>query len=265
MSDGQVTGNVGIGSDGTLNLQGSSVISGIVYEDPIGTTVTSGGSSSSSHFPDGIQSRDLSSALSDAMNASIEFKSLTPTSTIASSIALGGSTNQTFSAGGTLNVIDIHGSVDLEGTSSFTFTGSSSDYFILNIDQSIKLGGTSSFVLSGGLTPENVIVNVLGPAGQNGVDIESGAHGIGTFLDVNGNATIHGGSVSAPALTGALISGGDIELQSTPYINGAPSFSLTPQVLPVPLPPVAWSGLLLLGGLVALKAGRSGRSLAVGV
>jgi len=56
-----------------------------------------------------------------------------------------------------------------------------------------------------------------------GLSLASGTHSFGTFLVPYSNTIkLDGGTSANGVLTGALIAGGDIELQSTPWIIGAP-------------------------------------------
>ncbi len=224
-----VTGDVGVGPGGELDMQGGSKVTGTVFVDQTGNVVLGGGSTVG-----GTVVQSMSQAVSDAIAASTAFAAATPNQTIAAATVNAGGTS--FSNPGGTEIVKITGNVDLEGSHTLTFTGAANDHYVVDVTGGLKLGGSSKILLSGGITPSDLIFNIEeNNASVNGVDIESGAHAVGTFLAPFTSATVHGGSLLDPALTGAVIAGGNtINIQSTAYITGAP----TP---PVPAPSSAVS------------------------
>jgi hypothetical protein len=77
------------------------------------------------------------------------------------------------------------------------------------------------------LFAHDLLEGTLRPTSPNtvGLSMASGTHEFGTFLAVNTSTKIDGGSLLAPALTGAIIGDGNaggtgIQIQSTAYITG---------------------------------------------
>jgi hypothetical protein len=208
---------VGVGPNGTLNLQGGSIVVGTVYKDPTGTVVTGGGSTISG----GIVTRSLSQAVSDAQAAAAEFASAPANQTITGNLSSG----MAFSPnpGGT-KIIDITGNVNLGGSSILSFSGTSNDYYVVNVGGSFAFGGTSAILLSGGLTPQNLFFNIeLNNNNAVGLMLASGTHSFGTFLVPYSEVMLDGGTQPNPVLIGAVIGGGaSINIQSTAWVVGVP-------------------------------------------
>ena len=232
-----ILGDVAVGTNGTLNLQGGSQITGTVYKDPSATVIVGGGST----ILGGQVTTALTQADIDAHAASAQFSAAPANQTIAGNVT----SSTVFTPIGGTKIIDITGNVNLGGSSTLSFSGTASDYFIVNVGGSFNMGGTASIVLSGGLTPQHLIWNIeLNSPSTVGLSLASGTHSFGTFLAVNTSTKIDGGTSANPALTGAIIGDGTaggtgILIQSTAWISGAP--------IPIPEPTALALGALAFG------------------
>jgi hypothetical protein len=125
-----VTGNLGVGPNGSGKFSGSTLVTGATRVDPTAGIKTSGSASINPTVT------DLTAAVYDAFRASAQIAALAPTQTFG-----GIQGSQTITGNGGTNVISAQ-SIHLSGT----FT----------------LSGKSAITLSGGVDPANVHFNILG-------------------------------------------------------------------------------------------------------
>jgi hypothetical protein len=250
-----INGDMGIGPSGTLDSSSKGNLIGDLYvPNPPPYTKPSSLTISGSIFTN----QNLSGALSDASNASMQFAALTPTLDLGT-----GNLPASITGNGGDNVIHID-RIPNSGTAKGTFTliGGPNDYFIFNVDRYMAVNAFN-MVLStatGTVLPNHIIWNVLGtgagnPAGSSyAVSFEGTSTMFGTVLALNGGIdTGHG------ELTGALIGGVSsgsttgMYLHSKETINFAGFQPQTQAVIPEPSSIV----MMALGALGAL--GLAGR------
>jgi hypothetical protein len=224
-----INGNVGVGPSGSLTNMAPSVINGNVYLD------SSASYSGPGHLNGSlITGQNLSPAVAAAQNASATFAAMTPTANVS------GGTGGTIVGNGGTNVVNVSGNL----TAPLTLTGTAADKFIVNVQGGIALGGNTAIGAGSGVTPGQVVFNVLG--GDVNTHVGNAVNGI--LLDANGNMTLDG------KFNNEIIGGGkSITLMSGAVVNG-PS---PPNTVPAP-PSVVLLGLG--GALLALRQYRSRRT-----
>lgn len=242
-----VAGTGAVGPSGSLNLNGGSYITGTVTRDPTATVTGFGGT---------IITSSLSSAVSDALNASAAYAAMTATQVFGDLTA-----SQLIVGTGGVNVISIN-SILYNTGDTLTLSGSLNDIFIINVPNlgsgdtgQVKLTGSSSVTVAGGVIPEHVLFNIQGTnnSSQAGVDINGSI--VGTYLIPGRSLDLS----SSGTLVGAVIAGGQtLKIAGGGIVDYAP---FNPG--PVPAPP----SVLLLGlggiGLAALAAHARRRAGAV--
>ncbi|MEA5518603.1 PEP-CTERM sorting domain-containing protein [Limnoraphis robusta] len=139
-----------------------------------------------------LQGDELSSVTSSAQTASNNaFDVSNPTD------AFGGISETTTVTGvgspSFKNVIDIDGSINLDGENKFTINADRGESVVLNIRGDLRLSGFAAIELTGGVKVDNVLINVLGD-----VSLFGDSSVFGTILAVNNgsNTTINGGRVA---------------------------------------------------------------------
>jgi hypothetical protein len=235
----KITGDVGVGPHGQLNINNGGSVTGVGYLDNSSAPNASlaGGSS----VPGGgTQLRNLAGAVADAESAS-------------SGLAANGTWNQTFNTGintnsaaltitqtTTLTYVDIIGDLVTGNGHALTFQASSAnDFFVVNVTGKVSILGGGVSV--SGIDPSHLFISSRSTDATGAVVITNGAAANGIFL-----ATLGGMSLGSGTLKGAVIGDGtSITVNNGFQLTGDPS----PFVAPVPLPTAASSGLLALGGL----------------
>jgi hypothetical protein len=202
-----VTGNVGIGQNSTLNLSGINVIAGTMYEGSGVTTNNSGFTWATG----GTVTQSMSTAISDANNASIAAAALTATAGLTgqgSAISLTNS-SLTIKALSNLseNVLTISSLSLLNGTLTFDDNGFTGAKFIINVTGGFSVGssGLGKSIIQGinGATAADIIFNIEGTGSTVSLTGSSSNSIIGTVLAPSRNVTVGGGGT----LTGALMAG----------------------------------------------------------
>jgi choice-of-anchor A domain-containing protein len=198
-----VDGNVGIGPLGTGQFNAGTV-TGEIIVDPTGTL-------SKVKVPNGgIVTQPLNQAVTDATTASANAAALPPTQTFSADVT----TSLTLVSTGALNVINFEKKLALSNK-TLTLSGGANDVFILNIFGQFKFDGGSKVVLQGGLGPENVLFNIIGPGDTVKISGGLDSNGIpktqliGTVLAVERTVDASGSMV-----TGEIISAEDIHIDS---------------------------------------------------
>ncbi|HWE98152.1 MAG TPA: hypothetical protein VG269_29675 [Tepidisphaeraceae bacterium] len=212
-----IKGDVAVGPNGSLTLGGNSVVTGTVFRDPSATVSVGGGSTVG-----GTVVQNMTLALDDAFGAAAAFSSHAADQTISGNLT--SSTSFSPVDGGT-KFIDVNGNVSLGGSNTLTFNGTADDYYVVNVSGTFALGGTADIQLAGGITPQDLFFNIeFSDASQNGLQLASGTHSLGTFLVPFSEVTLDGGTSASPVVTGAIIGDGhNIAIQSTAWVEGAPS------------------------------------------
>lgn len=267
---GQTFGNVGAFGDVALNSSSPPAILGQLL---LGTSGNTGGSSGnlSAQISGGIvqtaaSNTFLVNAASAALSAANTFKGLTADQTITTDITSTTTLTATHSG---FYVVNVNANISLGNNDKLILTQAAgvNAQFVLNVDGNITLNGGNNFsggeiVLAGGLTQNNVVVNVTSTANDNvtssGGSSADPAHSgntlpnayiQGILLDVNGGIHLSPGQVY-----GEIIGGGS-------EINLVSGSQVTSNSVTTPLPSTAFSGAALLGVLGAGLAVRKRRSL----
>ncbi len=203
-----VTGNVGIGQNSTLNLSGINVIAGTVYE---GSGVSTNNGLGLTWATGGTVTQSMSTAVSDANNASIAAAALTATAGLTSQGSAISLTNSslTIKALSNLseNVLTISSLSLLNGTLTFDDNGYTGAKFIINVTGgfSVASSGLGKSIIQGinGATAADIIFNIEGTGSTVSLTGSSSNSVIGTVLAPSRNVTVGGGG----SLTGSLIAG----------------------------------------------------------
>jgi hypothetical protein len=240
-----VIGTLGVGPNGFGEFTGSSFVTGITFVDPTAGVKTSG---SASIHP---VTTSLSPAVNDALWASTKVAALAPTQTFGD---LKGPATIT-GTGGT-NVISAK-SLRLSGSETLTLAGSPLDHFLFNIPGRFTLSGSSAIKLTGGVSPANVLFNILGPESVGTVALTGSSKGVGTFL-VPERSFSFGPSV----IEGSVLAGGkDIRIHSGARLKQPPSTDTHPPTVASVPEPASWTltavGALALAGYGWRRARKS--------
>lgn len=160
---GTTTGNVGVANAGNLALSGSAgpSIDGDVYLG-MGVSVAAPNLVTGTIFTN--QDTTLDQAVIDAVNAAAFFNGLADTFTIT-----GGKINSSMTITATTNLNVTH-ITDLDlNHEDLILVGTSTQEFVINVAGGFKISGDNSLadgsgkiILSGGLTPQNVVFNIVG-------------------------------------------------------------------------------------------------------
>jgi hypothetical protein len=243
---GTTVGNVGISSGGNLQLNSSNgnppvAIQGNVY---LGNTATMShpGQVTGTVFTN--QDVRLGQANTDARNASTAFAKLAPTMAIS-----GGAINANTIIYGVpgVNVINVSG-INLGNGQKLTLHGPVGTQFIINDSGGFTLN-SGRILLTGGLTPNDVVLNITG----TGTLQTSG--GLNNASLINGILLAPNASIAfAPGLVnGELIAGGQsIHLVSGASVNWCPSTDTTATAATVDTAPEPSSLVLALLGTLGV-------------
>src|SRR5579872_4182000 len=140
MSDGLVSGTVFVNTASKPNVSGPSTISGGITQNA-------------------ATDARLAQAVTDAKNASTNYGALHATITSITAINQNGG-NLTITGGPGVNVLNL--SMLVLNGATVTLSAPAGASFVVNVTGKVALQGTSIINLDGGLTPFNVLYNVLG-------------------------------------------------------------------------------------------------------
>jgi hypothetical protein len=154
----------------------------------------------------------LDQAVADALAASQSAASLPATITSPTSITISNpSQNITITGGTGTNVLHITNVAISNG--KVTLNAPHGGSFIMDVSGNFALSGGSKIVLAGGITPSDVLYNLIGSGG--GVSITGGASVTGILL-----APQRVIALDSSAVTGEILSGGiSIALSGTTQVN----------------------------------------------
>ncbi len=211
-----IQGNIGVASSG-YKYQGSGSVN-----TPGSFDIHTGSNfQTSSHGIQGPVNQNsaadarLEAAKAAAFDTSAFFASQTPTATYGS---LGG--DFTISQSSVGNYVFNISSISLSGNDRITLSAPAGSCFVLNITGNMSFSGSTHISLAGGLTPANVLYNVLGTGSAvsfSGGGNSSGVDGI--ILAVNRSIQI------SPGLINGAVIGRDINMSS-----GASVIGVVPEV-----------------------------------
>ena len=225
---GYVNGTVGIAAPGSLQSSGPDINGTIFIQS--GVTV---GTSGSAQISGGVVTDNarIQLAVQDAINRSAFYASQMGTA-----VTITGN-NQTITGSSALNVFNLT-DLNISGGKQLTLSAPAGSQVVLNITGGFNLTGGSDILLSGGLTPSDVLYNVLGSGGQVALN-GGGGNGIpeaqisGILLSPQRKIALAPGFVN-----GSVIGGGGISIVSGAKIQGVKG-----------IPEPGTVALLLMGGL----------------
>lgn len=228
-SDSNVTidGDVAISNNGKLTLQAPCTINGNLYLG-VGATNEGPGTITGSR----TTNVDFSAAQDQLFQASTTLK------TLQADYTKGDVTSgMTFAAQGPVTVIDMM-SLNLSKGEDILFSGSPTDYFILNISGKMALSGDATIGTS--LYTSRVILNLY-DTGSLGTVAKKGTVINATTLVPYATATFH-------SVNGAIYSGNqNITLMSDATVNHLPYAPPVPSPVPIPgIPILLGSGLAVV-------------------
>lgn len=159
----------------------------------------------------GVNQRNMSGPVNDALAASAAFAALTPTQTFSSL-----SENQVIVGNGALDVIRVTGMVALK--QGLTLEGNSSDFFVFQLTTGasghvLTLSGMTMTLL-GGVTADHIVWSLAGKGGD--IVINAGAKVYGTFLAPYRNITVDHGDITGRVIGGG--NGGFVKVHSSSHI-----------------------------------------------
>ena len=227
LTSGAVTGNLGIGSGGTISNASGSSITGSVFESSSGQYSGSGTLSGSTT----VNATTLSSNLTGVTQAESHAAALTATQTFTNI-----TTATTITGVAGLNVIDINGNITLS-SAALTLSGPANAYFVVNVTGNMTLTGSgASLLTSGGVTNSDILYNFT--ASNAAISAQAGETMDGIVMATGTSSTM---SLTGTTSNGELIGKGITLASSASVHQSGPS---------VPEP----SSLLLLGsGLLGLR------------
>src|ERR1039458_8472406 len=187
----QIGGNVGIGTNGKIDVADHDQFPGTLFADP--TANISFGYHSG--FTGGVTTESFT-AIQNAVMAEAAFvASLTPTQTfsqITSAITITGNGGQ--------NVIQVNGPVNLSNGHNLTISGGPNDTFFFNISGGFFLNGAN--VVLNGVTANQVMF--FFPGSGDPIQVSNGNTN-GIFLALQRTITIQGGTHVSEFISGAEI------------------------------------------------------------
>ena len=212
--DPVIQGNVGIGSlsngTPTVHLNNAVTVAGNLNFAGAISLANSGTGHNT-----GATNANVSQVNTDLINLNSLSATLGAEAGTALAISIGNNATQTVNAAsGTLdgsgnNVFTVS-SMSFVNGATLIINGSASQFVVLNFDFNTHFSGTIK--LTGGITPDQVLFNLIGGANLTGGDtLQFAANGVsqsGTFLDPNGTITMN--SVN---LTGHLFGGDSSDMQ----------------------------------------------------
>lgn len=212
--------NVGVPEAGNFSMSGSSIIHGSLFLNTAGTLNLSGSSSIQGGLrQNGATDAVLNQAVVDALAASETVAGIPPTNHSITHINITKpSQSMTLIGSSGINVLNLTDLVITNGT--LTLSAPIDGLFIINITGKFSLSGGSDILVGGGLSPLNVLYNIIG-AGEK-VSISGGTTNGVPNMTINGIilAPQREISVNAGLVIGEVIGGGkQITITSGGQVN----------------------------------------------
>ena len=205
-----VTGNYGVGGQGTLHITGSSTINGKLVMHSGGQPQLSGQAS----ITGGVSNNDaqLNQALADAQMLSDAAAAESVSAAYASLTNVNGS--MTITGGPGQKVVLSLQDFKLNGGDTFTMQGTATTSFIINVAKNFALTGNSQIVLSG-VPPQNVLFNIRGTGSDVAFSGKAGMSGI--LLALNRKVDLSSGHVTGKVIADQVVitSGGSVVTPTT--------------------------------------------------
>lgn len=205
-----VTGNYGLGGQGTLSITGSSKITGKLVNHTGGQVNTSGAGTITGGVT--INDAQLNQALTDAQMLSDAAAAESVSAAYASLTNVNGS--MTITGGPNEKVVLSLQDFKLNGGDTFTLQGTATTSFIINVAKNFALTGNSQILLSG-VPPQNVLFNILGKGSQVAFSGKAGMSGI--LLALNRKVDLSSGHVTGKVIADQVVitSGGSVVTPTT--------------------------------------------------
>jgi len=185
-----VLGNIGQAGKSTVSVVKGRV-QGDVWVHTGGSVGVSGGAITGSILQGSTYDTVLNHGVSDATSASLFANSLAATPGSLSTIHLSNS-SLSISAGSIANYV-MHITDFVLSSSTLTLSGTASQHFIIDVTGNFSLSGASQVLLSGGLTPQDVLFNIVGSS-PSSIGLSGGSSLKGIVLAPNRMVTLSGGS-----------------------------------------------------------------------
>jgi hypothetical protein len=209
----ELGGDVGLGPHSTQNFSDGKIDVDLLV-DPTANNTHSNNVVIVGH----TYSVNLAPDNADALDAASVVAALTPTRTLGN---ITGSTTLTSKLGNNvINVISVN-AIQLDGSSTLTLQGNSSDYFFINVTGKYAQTGTSAIKLTGGLQETHVLFNILGTGEQ--VAFTGSSVGEGTYLAVNRDVSVSGAKIDGVLIGGmnhqiAITSGAKVQVNAPHFV-----------------------------------------------
>jgi len=228
-------GNVGVGSGGTLTLNGSIVDGNVQFQNSVvasgpGTNFTQNGALITGTVSGNVA--QVGAAVTAAQTLATYAASQTPTISSLTNLSLSGGSQTISATPGASNTVVNLKNLSLSNA-TLNISGSASSYFIINIASTLALSN-STINLLGGVTADHVLFDAEGKGSS--VTISSGSYA-GTFLAMNRYVSFSGG-----ILDGQLLGGGASQVVLTGTVT-VDDVSASPAASTAPEP----ASLVLLG------------------
>jgi hypothetical protein len=227
--------NLGINSGGKLNQSGTVTIAGAYYKFSTNSndSTTNGLTVAGGTLTGPTVDSTLTTAAADATAASTTLAGLPPNQTLGT-ITASTTISATVPGRNVINLTDIN----MGNSTTLTLSGSATQSLVINVT------GTSNVTLSnvslvGGLTPANVIFNVL-----NGDTVTDPNPDVvnGTIMDINGSISI----TNNDTINGELISGQQISLSNNSDVEVVPTVPEASTAAHFTLGPLSLAAVMLL-------------------
>jgi len=226
--------NLGINSGGKLNQSGTVTIAGAYYKFSTNTDSTTNGLTVAGGTLTGATvDSTLTTAAGQASAASSNLAGLTPTQTLG---IISSSTTISATVPGQ-NVVNVT-AITLGNNTTLTLSGSATQSFVINVTGRTNVT-FDNISLVGGLTPANVIFNVL-----NGDTITDNSPGLlnGILMDINGSVSF----TNNDTLNGEIISGNAINLSNNSDVEVVPTVPEASTIAYFTLGPLSLAAVMLL-------------------
>jgi hypothetical protein len=185
----KIQGDVGLGANGTGSIL-KLTINGKLFLDPTAHPDIH----SDANITGGIVVKSMAQEHADALAANLALAALPPTQPPIGTIT----TSTTITGGPGMNVVKLGGVNLVKGT--LTISGTPSSLFVINVTGGFNFS-SSRMVLQGGVQPNNIIFNFIGPGADVNI-FKDGTTVFGTFLApfrniIQDHATITGRYIGA--------------------------------------------------------------------
>lgn len=252
-----VTGNLGVVTNGNFSFSGGGTVNGTLYAgygasitDSGGSTITGGIVQPTTSGGTSLANQAATDALSAAnyyggLSANLTLSTLTGTTNSGAPVGSGqlqvtsnsGSSTETISSTGGLQVIDITGNLYVQN-STLVLSGNSSSTYVFNIDGEFDLSRTTMQLQ--GISADQVLFNLIGTGAKVVTSGDSGTDGI--FLAANGSIDIQGGTHDSDFIAG----------NSLTFESGVSITSATTALAVQPVPELSTTLMALGAGVLFL-------------